>query len=180
LDNISGSARKMGSLIDDLLRFSRTGRAEMQQGTVDMKQLLQEVLTPLKESTPDRNVEWVIGDLPVVRGDPALLRQVWANLLDNAAKYTSTNPSARIEVSCRQKGGEQVFAVADNGVGFDMRYANKLFGIFQRLHSEEQFPGTGIGLATVQRIIQRHGGRVWAEAELDRGATFYFSLPART
>ena len=177
LDTIAASARQMGVLIDDLLQFSRTGRAEMVQKNISMKQALQEALTPLEAHLDGRTIEWVIGDLPSVRGDYALLRQVWANLLDNAVKYTRTREVARIEVSAREENGKIVFVVADNGVGFDMQYAGKLFGVFQRLHALEEFEGTGIGLATVHRIITRHGGRVWAEAELNRGSRFYFTLP---
>ncbi len=176
MDTIAGSAQKMGVLIDDLLQFSRTGRSEMRRGTVDMNQALQEVLSELKESCADRPIEWVIGDLPSVHGDFTLLRQVWANLLGNAIKYTSPRQEARIEVGAKNDGDDIVFRVADNGVGFDMRYADKLFGVFQRLHSHEEFEGTGIGLATVQRIIARHDGRIWAEAKVDQGATFYFTL----
>jgi signal transduction histidine kinase len=179
LDNISDSARRMGRLIDDLLHFSRTGRADMRPEEVDMNQLVTEVLLPLKEDLASRCIEWVIADLPSVSGDRALLRQVWANLFDNAAKYTGPRSPARIEVSSRKEGGDLVFTVADNGVGFDMRYSGKLFRIFQRLHSESEFPGTGVGLATVRRIVERHGGRVWAESEPERGATFHFTLPAR-
>lgn len=177
LDTIAASACQMGVLIDDLLQFSRTGRAEMVQKSMSMNQALQEALIPLKIPADGRVIEWDIGDLPSVRGDYALLRQVWANLLDNAVKYTRTREVARIEVSASEENGKIVFVVADNGVGFDMQYAGKLFGVFQRLHALEDFEGTGIGLATVQRIIKRHGGSVWAEAELNRGARFYFSLP---
>lgn len=177
VDTIAASARQMGCLIDDLLLFSRTGRAEMRREPLNMNQALQDVLAPLQDSCAGRAIEWVIADLPLVRGDFALLRQVWANLLGNAAKYTRTRESARIEVSSLEGDGETIFVVADNGVGFDMQYAGKLFGVFQRLHTQEEFEGTGIGLATVQRIIKRHGGRVWAEAAPDRGATFYFTLP---
>jgi light-regulated signal transduction histidine kinase (bacteriophytochrome) len=145
--------------------------------SLDMNKALREALTLLKESYAGRTIEWVIGELPSVKGDYALLRQVWANLLGNAVKYTRQRAVARIEISARAGDGEIIFAVADNGVGFDMNYAGKLFGVFQRLHSQEEFEGTGIGLATVRRIITRHGGRVWAEAEPDRGATFYFTLP---
>jgi signal transduction histidine kinase len=179
LDNIADAARRMGNLIDDLLRFSRTSRADMRPEEVDMNQLVTEVLLPLKEDLANRNIDWVLADLPGVSGDRALLRQVWANLLDNAAKYTGPRSSARIQVSSRREGSEVVFSVADNGVGFDMRYAAKLFRIFQRLHSESEFPGTGVGLATVRRIVERHGGRVWVESEPDLGSTFYFALPAR-
>ncbi len=179
LDTIAASARQMGVLIDDLLQFSRTGRAEMRQERMDMNQIVQEALTTLRESTSGRSIEWVINELPSVHGDHALIRQVWINLLDNAVKYSRTREVARITVSASREKREIVFAVTDNGVGFDMQYVDKLFGVFQRLHSTEEFEGTGIGLATVQRIINRHGGRIWAEAELDHGATFYFTLPAQ-
>jgi PAS domain S-box-containing protein len=177
LESIAASARQMGILIDDLLKFSRTGRAEMHSERLDMNQALQDALNPLKEFHSERTIEWVIGDLPSVQGDYAMLRQVWANLLGNAVKYTRKREAARIEVNFRERNDEIVFVVSDNGVGFDMQYGSKLFGVFQRLHSEEEFEGTGIGLATVQRIIARHRGRVWAEAELNQGANFYFTLP---
>lgn len=177
VDTIAASARQMGVLIDDLLQFSRTGRTELHREKMDMNQALNESLTILQECSSGRSIEWVIGDLPFVRGDYALLRQVWANLLGNAVKYTRIRETARIEISAMEENGEILFAVKDNGVGFDMQYVNKLFGVFQRLHSQEEFEGTGIGLATVQRIINRHGGRVWAEATLNQGATFYFTLP---
>ncbi len=177
VDIISDAARQMGTLIDDLLHFSRTGRAEMRWESVDMNWVIQEALTLVKEIHPGRAIEWNIGKLPTVWGDHALLRQVWVNLLGNAAKFTQKQDPARIEVCAHKEGGTITFEVSDNGVGFDMRYAGKLFGVFQRLHPQEDFEGTGIGLATVQRIVARHGGRVWAEAELNRGATFYFTLP---
>jgi PAS domain S-box-containing protein len=176
-DAIAGAARKMGVLIDDLLRFSRTGRLELNRRTLDLNEVLQEVLVPIKESSGARNIDWVIGALPTVQGDPALLRQVLVNLLQNAVKFTRKREAPRIEISAHEQDGRATIAVADNGEGFDMRYADKLFCVFQRLHSQEEFEGTGIGLATVQRIIARHGGRVWAEAEPERGATFYFTLP---
>lgn len=177
LDSIAVSARKMGGLIDDLSQLSRIGRAEMLWESVSMNQALQEALAPLKLLVAGRSVEWVIGDLPYVHGDYALLLQVWGNLLDNALKYTRTRAAARIEVSASEEDGKVVFVVADNGVGFDMQYAGKLFGAFQRLHPMEEYEGSGIGLVTVQRVITRHGGRIWAEAELNRGAKFYFTLP---
>jgi PAS domain S-box-containing protein len=177
LDVIHVSVRRMAELIDDLLNFSRTSRAEMRHRDLDMNKVLDEVLRPLKDSCGDRKIEWVVGNLPSVSGDSSLMKQVWANLVENAVKYTRKRDAARIEISSRDENDESIFIVEDNGVGFDMRYAHKLFGVFQRLHTEDQFEGTGIGLATVQRIIQRHGGRVWAEAELDKGARFYFSLP---
>jgi hypothetical protein len=177
LDTIAASARQMGVLIDDLLQLSRTGRAELRQEKIDMNQVLQEALAPVQEACAGRSMEWVIGELPAARGDAALLRQVWANLLGNAIKFTKTREAARIEVSAQETDAEIVFVIADNGVGFDMQYAGKLFGVFQRLHSQEAFEGTGIGLATAQRIINRHGGRIWAEAEPNRGARFSFTLP---
>jgi len=183
LETITTSVGQMGVLIDDLLQFSRTGRAALQIAEVDMEAALREALEPLQRETEGRDVEWSIGPLPAVIGDRALLRQVWANLLGNAVKYTRGRAPARIEVGARDGDGdgasEDVFWVRDNGVGFDMQYAHKLFGVFQRLHSSAEFEGTGIGLANVQRIIDRLGGRVWAEAELDQGAVFYFSLPRR-
>jgi chemotaxis family two-component system sensor kinase Cph1 len=180
LDTIADSARKMGVLIDDLLQFSRTGRTEVRRERLDMNKPLQEAMSGLKKIHAERTIEWVIGDLPAVFGDYVMLRQVWTNLLDNAVKYTRTREVARIEVSAREEKGEILFAVGDNGVGFDMRYAGKLFGVFQRLHSLQEFEGNGIGLASVQSIITRHGGRIWAEAELNQGATFYFTLPKST
>lgn len=177
VDIIAASARKMGELIDDLLKFSRTGRVEMSKEKIEMNLVFKEALTQLQESSSGRTIEWVVADLPLVRGDYALLRQVWVNLLGNAVKYTRSRDVARIEIKAREENGELLFVVEDNGVGFDMQYVGKLFGVFQRLHSQEEFEGTGIGLATVQRIINRHGGRVWAEAELNQGARFYFTLP---
>ena len=179
VDTISRSVREMGVLIDDLLQFSRTGRTELQIIEVDMDEVLREALEPLRQETGEREIEWSIGPLPRVVGDHALLRQVWANLLDNAVKYTRGRAPARIEVGARDVDGEVVFSVRDDGVGFDMQFAHKLFGVFQRLHSASEFEGAGIGLANVQRIINRLGGRVWAEGEVDHGATFYFSLPRR-
>jgi PAS domain S-box-containing protein len=179
LDNISSSVRDMGELIDDLLQFSRIGRAEMRIGDVDMDRALAEALAPLQEESRGRTVEWVIHPLPHVAGDPVLLRQVWANLLDNALKYSRGREEARIEVGAFGRPGEDVFYVRDNGVGFDMQFAHKLFGVFQRLHDPSEFEGTGIGLASARRIIDRLGGRTWAEAEPDKGATFFFALPRR-
>ena len=177
---ISTSVRQMGILIDDLLQFSRTGRAELKIGPVDMKETLDEALEPLQRETDGRDVQWSIGELPPVIADRALLRQVWANLVGNAVKYTRDRSPAKIEIGAAGANGEEhVFYVRDNGVGFDMQYAHKLFGVFQRLHSDAEFEGTGIGLANVKRIITRLGGAVWAESEPNHGATFYFSLPNR-
>jgi light-regulated signal transduction histidine kinase (bacteriophytochrome) len=153
------------------------GRSEMMKSEVDMSELVSVSKSELKFDTGERKIEWRVADLPNVEGDPAMLRLVWQNLLSNAVKYSSQREHAIIEIGSRDEDKEIVFFVRDNGVGFDMKYINKLFGVFQRLHSNEAFEGTGIGLANVRRIISRHGGRAWAEAEVDKGATFYFSLP---
>jgi PAS domain S-box-containing protein len=176
LDTIADSTRQMAALIDDLLQFSRTGRQEMRRAVIDMNLVLQEVLESIKQDNAGRNIEWIIATLPNVYGDYAMLRQVWLNLLNNAVKFTRNKDNATIEAGCREDNMEYVFFVRDNGVGFDMQYAHKLFGVFQRLHSSEEFEGTGIGLANVRRIISKHGGRTWAEAALDKGAVFYFTL----
>jgi PAS domain S-box-containing protein len=177
LNTIIGSARKMGNLIDDLLSFSRTGRAEMKKSLLKMNQVVDDAISHIEPSLKGRSVEWNISTLPEVHGDYNLLRMVWINLLDNAVKYTRTREKAVIQIGYKDEKNEIVFYIQDNGVGFDMKYAQKLFGVFQRLHSSAQFDGTGIGLANVQRIILRHGGRTWAEAETDKGATMYFSIP---
>jgi PAS domain S-box-containing protein len=177
LDTIAESAKQMGRLIDDLLTFSRTARAELTKTAVELQVLIEGTIRDLTPETRNREVQWVIGDLPQVQADTALLRQVLLNLIGNALKYTRTRKQARIEVGVTNNELEHVIFVRDNGVGFDMRYAHKLFGVFQRLHRASDFEGTGVGLANVRRIIHRHGGRTWAEAELNKGATFYFSLP---
>ncbi|MGO8765965.1 MAG: CHASE3 domain-containing protein [Limisphaerales bacterium] len=177
LNIIADSARQMGALIDDLLVFSRMGRAELRRMKVESDSLIHEVLEPLASETQGRNIEWKIAPLPQVIADPSMLRQVWANLIANAVKYSRPRNPARIEIDCHVNDSEFVFRIHDNGVGFDMQYAHKLFGVFQRLHRSEEFEGTGIGLANVQRIILRHGGRVWAEGKLNEGASFYFTLP---
>jgi light-regulated signal transduction histidine kinase (bacteriophytochrome) len=177
LDTIGRAASHMGRLIDDLLAFSRMGRAEFMRARVDLARLVREMLPELK---PRAEVDWQLNGLPEVLGDPAMLRVVLSNLLSNAVKYTRTRERPRIEIgSERGEAAETVIFVRDNGVGFDMRYADKLFGVFQRLHGSDEFEGTGIGLATVRRIVHRHGGRTWAEGTPDGGATFYFSLPDR-
>jgi light-regulated signal transduction histidine kinase (bacteriophytochrome) len=174
---ISKAAHKMSQLIDDLLAFSRMGRAELRLGRFAMDQLLQEVLVDLQPDQAGRSIQWHIEPLPEVTCDRSMLRQVWFNLLANAIKYTRPRTPGVIEVRCVEQASEYVFSVRDNGVGFDMKYVDKLFGVFQRLHREEEFEGTGIGLANVQRITRRHGGRTWAEGKSGAGATFYFSLP---
>jgi PAS domain S-box-containing protein len=171
------SAKKMGNLIDDLLAFSRIGRAETHKKVVSLEQLVQEALGEVRQETEGRNIAWKVGALPALYGDGSMLRLALVNLISNAAKFTRTRAKAEIEIGCQdQKPDHVVIFIRDNGVGFDMKYSNKLFGVFQRLHPTEAFEGTGIGLATVQRIVHRHGGRVWAEGHVDKGATFYFSL----
>jgi len=177
MDMIAESARQMGKLIDDLLSFSRMGRSEMSTGHVDLGELLEEVLHQLEPETESRNVEWKIAALPWVRGDRSMLKIVFTNLISNALKFTRSRERPRIEIGSISDANEVVIFTRDNGVGFDIKYGDKLFGVFQRLHRQEEFEGTGIGLANVHRIIHRHGGRTWAEGEIDHGATFYFSLP---
>ena len=175
---INDSAGQMGTLIDDLLVFSRMSRTELRRVNVASTALLDEARNTFQNDLTGRQVNWKIGALPEVEADATMLRQVWVNLIGNAIKYSRTRNPAEIEVGCDPgTNGEYVFHVRDNGVGFDMKYVDKLFGVFQRLHRSDEFEGTGIGLANVRRIILRHGGRTWAEAKLDEGATFYFSLP---
>jgi PAS domain S-box-containing protein len=172
------SAKRMGNLIDDLLAFSRIGRAETQKTLVSLTQLVKEALTEVRQDAEGRDIAWKIGALPDFYGDRSMLRVVLVNLIANAVKFTRTRLRAEIEIGCADGNtNELIIFVRDNGVGFDMKYVNKLFGVFQRLHQSDEFEGTGIGLATVQRIINRHGGKVWAEGVVDSGATFYFSAP---
>jgi light-regulated signal transduction histidine kinase (bacteriophytochrome) len=177
LSVVRGEARRMGRLIDDLLDFSRLGRHGVQLTNTDMTSLVHEVFDQVKGCAADRQVDFRVGELPVAPGDLALLRQVWINLIDNALKYTRHRSQVQVSITGVKRGSEVVYSIRDNGAGFDMKYASKLFGVFQRLHSADEFEGTGVGLALVQRIIRRHGGRVGAEAQVDRGATFYFTLP---
>jgi light-regulated signal transduction histidine kinase (bacteriophytochrome) len=166
----------MGNLIDDLLTFSRLSRLPLCRQTVDSVATVNDALTELGWPLAGRKIELRIEELPPSDADPVLLKQVWVNLLSNALKYTRKRAQARVEVGCRIEGGEPVFFVRDNGSGFDPRYAHKLFGVFQRLHRAEDYEGTGVGLAIVQRIVHRHGGRVWAETKLEVGASFFFTL----
>jgi light-regulated signal transduction histidine kinase (bacteriophytochrome) len=175
LKTIREGAQRMGTLIDDLLEFSRLSRAPLNKQTVNTDKLVRNVLEDLIPERQGRQIEIRVGELPSCEGDPALLKQVWTNLLSNAVKYTRQSNPAKIEIGCNV-GRENVYFVRDNGAGFDMQYVQKLFGVFQRLHRADQFEGTGVGLAIVQRVIHRHGGRIWAEAALDHGATFYFTL----
>jgi PAS domain S-box-containing protein len=174
---IAKSSKKMGVLIDDLLTFSKMGRTEIQKRKISLNALVRGVVQEIQADAKGRDIVWEIDELPDVYGDQSLLRLVLVNLLSNAVKYTSTHPRSKIKIDCTDDGSEIIFAVKDNGVGFDMKYANKLFGVFQRLHTEDEFEGTGIGLANVKRIISRHGGRVWANGSVGQGATFYFTLP---
>ncbi len=178
LEVIGSSARRMSTLIEDLLLYSRLGRSALRLQPVDSRKLVDQLRAVALEDAGERQIEWRIGELPYVIGDETMLRQVWQNLIGNAIKYTARRARAEIEIGVVEQGGQEiVFFVRDNGTGFDMDYAGKLFGVFQRLHKPSDFPGTGIGLANVRRIVGRHGGRTWAEAAPDKGATFYFSMP---
>ena len=186
LDRISNSSRNLGRLVDDLLNLAKVGRQDVVRQRTNLRMVVDEVIEELKEDIRERQIEWRIGDLPHVQADSGLVKQVLANLLSNAVKYSRTRTPAIIEIGVQpqsrareqsaSEAGETVFFVRDNGVGFNMKYSHKLFGVFQRLHRPEDFEGTGIGLATTARIVQKHGGRIWAEAEPDKGATFYFTL----
>ena len=168
----------MGLLVDELLNLARVGRHALQLQATGLNSIVEEVVSLLQPETKDRIISWKIADLPQAECDPILIKQVFQNLIANALKFTRTRQGAVIEISSRPKNGQMIIQVRDNGVGFNMKYSDKLFGVFQRLHRAEDFEGTGIGLATVHRIIHKHGGRVWAEAELDKGATFYFTIGA--
>jgi PAS domain S-box-containing protein len=176
LQTIRGGAQRMGALIDDLLTFSRLSRLPLNKQTVETARLVHDSLEELDSEKRERKIDIRIGELPRCHGDPALLKQVWVNLLSNALKYTRKREAAVIEIGCQSDNGEDIYFVRDNGTGFDMQYEHKLFGVFQRLHRADEFEGTGVGLAIIQRIIHRHGGRIWADAAVDRGATFHFTL----
>jgi light-regulated signal transduction histidine kinase (bacteriophytochrome) len=178
---ICSETQRMGRLIDDLLAFSRLGRQQTEPEPIDMRELVQEVYNELvAQEPPDRKLQLDLQPLPVVEGTRTMIRQVWVNLVSNAIKFTKGREVGEIEIAAQPgEDGVLVFRIKDNGAGFDMRFADKLFGVFQRLHSPNEFPGTGVGLALVQRIVSRHGGRIWAVGEVDHGATFYFTLAAR-
>ena len=178
LKGVREAAQRMSQLIDDLLAFSRIGRTAMRRAPVDLNSLVKAVITELQPEIRNRKVDWTLQQLPYTSGDRSLLYQVFLNLLANAVKYTRTRAEARIQVFAVEQDDEIIVGIKDNGVGFDAAYSDKLFGVFQRLHSATDFEGTGVGLANVRRIVQRHGGRTWAESVLNEGATFYFSLPA--
>jgi light-regulated signal transduction histidine kinase (bacteriophytochrome) len=176
---ISDSAARMGLMIDDLLAFSRAGRSEVRKSMIDLRQLVNDAIRQMEQDLVNRRIEWKIGDLPQINADRGLMSLVLSNLIGNAVKYSRARDPAVIEIGADEHAGsdEVVVFVRDNGIGFDMKYAHKLFGVFQRLHNDTEYEGTGIGLANVRRIIERHGGRVWAEAIENRGSTFYFALP---
>jgi two-component system sensor histidine kinase/response regulator len=174
---VRDGTRQMGRLIEDLHAFARLGRQPLSKQPVSISALVHEVVDDLRKEQIQRRIEVRVEDLPDCLGDPALLRQVFVNLLSNAFKFTRKKEEARVEAGCDQRGGERAYFIRDNGVGFDMRRAARLFEAFHRLHGGAEFEGTGVGLSIVHRVIRRHGGRIWAEAEVDRGATFYFTLP---
>jgi len=176
LGKLVDGAQRMGRLVDDLLNLSKIGRQELALEATPLELLVRQAVEELAPEGPGREIEWRIGDLFIAKCDPGLMRQVFVNLLSNAVKYSGKREHAVIEVGQVMQNGERVVFVRDNGVGFEMQYAGKLFGVFQRLHKAGDFEGTGVGLAIVQRIIRKHGGRIWAEAELDKGATFFFTL----
>jgi PAS domain S-box-containing protein len=177
MEMISGASKKMSMLIDDILNFSRLGHVQMQKTKVNLYAIVSDVVSEIQYELKERKIKWEIDELPDVFGDQSLLRLLVVNLVSNAVKFTSTRPQAEIKIGCKDGGDKFTCSVTDNGVGFDMKYVDKLFGVFQRLHSQKEFEGTGIGLANVQRIIARHGGRVWAEGVAGQGAAFYFTLP---
>jgi PAS domain S-box-containing protein len=175
-DLIRSNTQMMGKLIDDLLSFSRLGRLELNMSKLDMESLVNDIWMELQIINPGRRIDFKIKNIPPVRGDRTLIKQVYSNLLSNAVKYTKFKDKAYIETGGYLEGNENIYYIKDNGIGFDMKYYDKLFGVFQRLHSTDDYEGTGVGLAIVQRIIHRHGGRVWAKGKVEEGATFYFSL----
>jgi light-regulated signal transduction histidine kinase (bacteriophytochrome) len=177
LENIRNGSRNMSQLVDDLLNLARVGRQELRRKPIPLGGLVNEVVAELRRETEGRQIEWNIRPLPTVECDPGLMKQVFANLLSNAVKYTRPRQKSVIEVGSGKANGGSAIFVRDNGVGFNMKYVDKLFGVFQRLHRAEEFEGTGVGLATVDRILRKHGGSIWAEARVNQGATFYFTVP---
>jgi light-regulated signal transduction histidine kinase (bacteriophytochrome) len=180
LHSMRTSTQQMDRLVEDLLTFSRLGRQPLKKQQVDLAELVRLALEELESQTEGRSVDITVGTLPPTSADPALLKQVFVNLLHNALKFTRTRPHGHISIAYHDTSGIGVYSVQDNGIGFDMKYVEKAFGVFQRLHRPEEYEGTGVGLAIVHRIISRHGGRIWAEAEVDKGATFYFTLQGDT
>lgn len=179
LTTIAAAAHRMAVLVEDLLVFSRISRSEMKKSVVSLGLLVKEAMSDLREETAGRNIQWIIHELPSVKADPSLMRQVLVNILANAIKFTAKCEEAVIEIGCDvSQPGETILFIQDNGIGFDPKYAKKIFGVFERLHDGTEFEGTGIGLALVQRLIQRHGGRAWAKGEPGKGATFYISIPS--
>lgn len=178
LADIVGGAVRMGNLIDSLLTFSRLGKQEVKKEEIDMNVLMKGILNELKPELQNKKIEFIIKDLPPVKGDVTLMKQVFINLLSNAIKYSAKKEHPVIEVSAERSGNENIYTVKDNGAGFDMKYREKLFGVFQRLHGADEFEGIGIGLAIVKRIVHRHGGHIKAEGEVDKGAVFHIGLPA--
>jgi light-regulated signal transduction histidine kinase (bacteriophytochrome) len=177
LQVVRDNAQRMGQLIDDLLAFSRMGRREITLQPLDMDAMVNGVVDELRAAEPERSIEFTLSPLPRARGDAAMMRQVWVNLLGNAVKFTCRRRTAHIEVGGSVEGRELLYWVKDDGAGFDMQYADKLFGVFQRLHRQDEFEGTGVGLAISQRILHRHNGRIWGEGKPDAGATIWFALP---
>jgi len=177
---ILNNTKKMGRLIDDLLAFSQLGRKELVKAETSMDNMVGNICDEQKMAEGHRNIEFIIQKLPTANVDAVTIRQVWINLISNAVKYTRHKDKVTIEIGSEERGDLQVYYVKDNGAGFDMTYYNKLFGVFQRLHSQKEFEGTGVGLAIVQRVVTKHGGKVWAEAKPDEGATFYFTLKRNT
>ena len=177
LERLIKTAEQMSVLFDELLKFARSSQQQINRSQVDFDPMVRQIVKEFQAEAGARPIEWLLTPLPAVLGDALMLRQVWVNLIGNAFKYTRQQANPRIEILQENRNGEHIFSVRDNGVGFDMRYAEKLFNIFQRLHSVAEFEGTGVGLALVRRIIERHGGRVWAESTPGNGAVFHFSLP---
>lgn len=177
MNNIIGSSLKMGQLIDDLLTFSRLGRKELAKTEIPMQSMVTNLCNEIKNEQHNRNIQFNISELKSAQGDSVTIKQVWVNLISNAVKYSKLIEIAIIEIGSEISGNETIYFIKDNGAGFDMRYADKLFGVFQRLHNDEKFEGTGVGLAIVHRIITKHGGRVWAEGKVNEGAVIHFSLP---